>query len=112
VYYLVTLEVSNRGRGRSQRAADAGVYVIDADNRRFAPSPAGERALAAAGLAGLPLSSPVEVGQPFTHTAVFDLPPDVRQPGLAVSHGDFPGVLIIGADHSLMHRPAVVWLDR
>jgi hypothetical protein len=27
--------------------------------------------------------------------------------GLVVNHGDFPGILIIGEDHSLLHPPAL-----
>lgn len=33
-FYLVTVQVSNRGRGRSQRERDVAVYVLDANDRR------------------------------------------------------------------------------
>ncbi len=110
-FYLVTLQVSSRAQRISQRALDAADYVLDERGMRYDPSVEGQRALESAGVAGLPLTSWLEAGASFMHTAVFDLPPGTRQPGLVISHGAFPGLIIIGDDQSFLHKPAVVRLS-
>lgn len=110
-FYLVTLQVSSRAQHIAQRALDAAVYVLDERGMRYDPSIEGQRALESTGKAGLPLNSWLEAGASFTHTAVFDLPPDATHPGLVISHGAFPGLIIIGDDQSFLHKPTVVRLS-
>ena len=107
-FLLVTVDVFSQAKRIRQRALDAAVYLLDEYGNRFDPSPEGQQALEAAGEAGLPLNSWLEVGALFSHTAVFDLPPDATQPGLVVSHGAFPGLIIIGDDQSFLHKPTIV----
>lgn len=109
-FYLVTLQVSNRARGIRQRANEVSVYLIDERGVRHDPSPEGEQALAEAGLAGRPLTTMMEVGGGFEHTAVFDIPRDITQLDLITDHGAFPGLIIIGSDQSWLHKPTVVHL--
>ncbi len=66
--------------------------------------------LEAAGRAGQPLNSLVEAGGSFTSTAVFDLPHGTTNLGLVITHGAFPGVIIIGDDQSFLHKPTIVRL--
>jgi hypothetical protein len=106
-YWLVTLLVSSRARGITQRARDAAVYVLDERGTHYEPSSRGRQALEVAGQARLPLDSLVEAGGNFTSTVVFDLPAEVQMPGLVQTHGAFPGLIVIGDDQSWLHRPAV-----
>ena len=107
-FYLVTLQVSSQAKRIRQRALDAAVFLLDEHGKRYLPSEEAQQALEFAGEAGLPLNSWLEVGASFSHTAVFDLPPDATRPGLVISHGAFPGLIIIGDDQSFLHKPTIV----
>jgi hypothetical protein len=109
VFYLVTIQVSSRAKRISQRALDADVYLVEGGTR-YDLSPQGQRALEAAGQAGKPLNSLVDAGNSFTYVAVFDLPSRTGQAGLVITHGAFPGILIIGDDQSLFHKPTIIQL--
>jgi len=108
-FYVVTLRVSSRARGRTQREPDVDVYLIDDLGHRFDISPAGQQALARAGLAGEPVTSFVDPGKSFESRMAFDVPRDARHLGLVkASHGWFPVRLIIGDAGSWLHRSTVV----
>jgi hypothetical protein len=111
IFRVVTLRVLNAARRRAQRATDAGVYLIDATGRRYDPSPEGQRALDATGGGGQDLTTRMSPGSSFERTVVFDVPRDVAGLGLVVTHGSFPGALIIGDSQSFLHPPTVVKLD-
>jgi hypothetical protein len=110
IFYLVTVQVTSKAKRISQRALDANVYLLDEYGTRYDRSIEGQPALEAAGQAGQPLDSLVEAGGAFTHTAVFDLPFGITQPGMVITHGAFPGVIIIGEDQSFLHKPTIVRL--
>jgi hypothetical protein len=110
IFYLVTVQVTSRAKRVSQRALDAGAYLLDAQGIRYDPSLQGQQALEAAGLAGEPLNSLVDAGASFTSTIAFDLPSPSIQPVLVFTHGDFPGLIIIGDDHSFLHKPTIIRL--
>jgi hypothetical protein len=110
-FYLVSIQVSSRAKRITQRARDAAIYLLDEQGNRYDPSLEGQQALDAAGLSGPPLDSLVDAGGSFTHTAVFDLPPGADQPALVHTHGAFPGLLVIGDDHSWLHKPTIVRLS-
>src|SRR5947199_4497172 len=44
-FYVVTVRVSSRAKGRPQRETDVRVYLVDAQGRRFDVSSAGQRQL-------------------------------------------------------------------
>ncbi len=111
-FYLVTLQVSSLAKRIRQRELDTAVFLVDERGVRYDPSPAGQQALEAAGQAGLPLNSWLDAGAAFSHTAVFDLPPGVSQPGLVISHSAFPGSLIIGDDQGFLHKPTIMRLSQ
>lgn len=108
LFYLVTVQVTSQAKRISQRALDATVFLMDEHGVRYDLSPQGQKALAAAGQAGQPLNSLVDAGGSFTYTAVFDLPASITQPGLVISHGAFPGLIIIGDAQSFLHKPTLV----
>ncbi|MGB4869811.1 MAG: hypothetical protein WBP47_07155 [Candidatus Promineifilaceae bacterium] len=61
-------------------------------------------------MAGRPLTTMMEVGGGFEHTAVFDTPRETTQLDLITNHGAFPGLIIIGSDQSWLHKPTIVHL--
>jgi hypothetical protein len=111
VFYLVTIQVTSRAKRVSQRALDAAVYLLNDRGMRYDLSPQGQQALDAAGWAGQPLNSLVEAGGSFTYTTAFDLPPQTSQLGLVITHGAFPGLIIIGDAQSFLHKPTIVRLS-
>jgi hypothetical protein len=110
-FYLVTVQVSSRARGISQRALDAQIYLLDARGQRYDPSPMGQRVLDTAGQGGQPLNSEIAPGGLFTRTVVFDLPPGASHLALVVTHGLFPDVLVIGSEQSFLHKPTIIQLQ-
>lgn len=110
IFYLVTIRVASQAKRISQRALDAAVFLMDERGVRYAISPQGQKALEAAGQAGQPLNSWLDAGGSFTYTAVFDVPAKIAQPGLVISHGAFPGLIIIGDPQSFLHKPTIVRL--
>jgi len=111
-FWIVTVSVSSRAKGRPQREADVRVYLTDDRGRRFDVSPAGQRALEGQGLAGLPLTSAVAPSSSFQSRLAFDVPKEVRHLNLVkTSWTWFPFRLIIGDPQSWLHRPTVVPLD-
>ena len=111
MFYLVTVRVSSQARAISQRALDVQVSLLDASGRRYDPDPAGQQALDATGQGGLPLDSELTPGGSFTRTVVFDLPTRTSHPGLVVTHGLFPDILVIGSEQSFLHKPTIIQLQ-
>jgi hypothetical protein len=107
-FYLVTVQVSSQARGISQRALDVQAYLLDANNRRFDLSPVGQRALDSSGGGGLPLNSLLAPEGSFTRALVFDVPAGASSLSLAVTHGLFPDVLVIGSEQSFLHKPTII----
>jgi hypothetical protein len=102
--WIATIEVSSDAKRIRQRARDARAELEDRQGRRYQPCAA---ALPfGTGPARL-LSDEVGPGESFRVFLPFRLPGDRTPAGLAVHHGDIPGVVIVGADQSLLHRPAL-----
>jgi Domain of unknown function (DUF4352) len=111
VFCVVTVRVSNAAQRRAQRETDVGVCLIDREGHRYDPSPQGQLALDATGTGGRDLTTKMPPGGSFERTLVFDLPKDTADLGLVVTHGLFPGALIIGDSQSFLHPPIVVRLN-
>jgi hypothetical protein len=102
--WIGTLEVSSDAKRVRQRAADAAATLEDRSGRRHQPC-----AMPALG-GGEPRGMRDEMGpgDSFQVTLAFSLPAGARPAGFVVSHGAFPGILIIGDDQSLFHRPTLL----
>jgi hypothetical protein len=111
VFSVVTVRVSNAARRRAQRAADAGVFLLDEKGHRYDPSPPGQRALDATGVAGEDLTTRMPPGGSFVRRVVFDVPREAAELALVVNHGRFPGLLIIGDPQSFLHAPTGIRLS-
>jgi len=99
VSYTVALRVFSRARGRPQRENGVSVYMLDGYGRQYQPQDDPD---------AVPLDVLLDPGESVIATRRFVLPADARNPGLVVAHGRFPGMLIIGDDRSLLHKPSVV----
>jgi hypothetical protein len=99
---VVTMRVSNRGRGRAQAEPDAYVYLLDTDGREIHPSSTASPESAAS------LDDRIPAGQSRTLQVTFDVPGGARSLSLVKARRTrFPGNVIIGDPASLLHRPTV-----
>jgi hypothetical protein len=101
VAYTVSLRLYSQARGISQRAKGAWIYVVDEQGHRYAPEP-------------YPSATPLDVllqpGESVTTTRTFKVPANAGKLGLITGHGGpfNPGVIIIGDEASLLHKPTFV----
>ncbi len=102
--WVAAVEVSSVAKRIRQRARDARAELEDQQGRRYEPC-------------GAPLTSGTEPrrflsddigpGGSFRVFLPFRLPRSGKPAGLIVHHGDFPGIVIVGADQSFLHPPAL-----
>jgi hypothetical protein len=110
IFYIVTLKVSSRARGITQRAKDAAVIAVDEKGHRYLPSSDGQRAYDDINGTGPAITNKLGPGDSFTTALVFDVPTDTAQVGLEVEHGVWPGRLIISDSSSFFHKPTLIAL--
>jgi len=112
IFYVITLKLSNQGRGRPQRVSSAAIHLLDGQGNSYDISTQGMAAFATQQGPIPLLTSLIEVGQPIITYQVFDLPKDAYRISLTIRHpvGPAPGLLIIGDEASLFHKPTIVSL--
>jgi hypothetical protein len=93
--WLATVEVSSDAKRIRQRAPDARALLEDRSGKEYAAcgAPLGAHALA----------DEIGPGESFAVVEPFVLPASAEPVGVVISHGAFPGILIVGADQSLLH---------
>jgi hypothetical protein len=93
--WTATVEVFSDAKRVRQRALDARALLVDQDGREYAAcgAPLGAHVLA----------DELGPGEAFQVTTPFRLSSGAVPLGVVISHGAFPGVLIIGDDQSLLH---------
>ena len=102
--WIGTLEVSSDAKRVRQRAADAAATMEDQAGHRHEPC----ATPASPGIEPRGLRDELGPGESFQVTLAFSLPAEARPAGFVISHGAFPGMLIIGDDQSLGHRPTLL----
>lgn len=102
--WIATIEASSDAKRIRQRAPDARAELEDRQGRRYQPCAAALPQ--GTGPAHL-LSDELGPSESFYVLLPFRLPDGEMPVSLVVHHGDIPGVLIVGADQSLLHRPAL-----
>jgi hypothetical protein len=102
--WIGTLEVSSNARRVRQRAADAAATLEDQAGHRYGPC----GTPASGGSEPRGLRDELGPGDSFRVTLAFSLPAGARPAGFVISHGAFPGALIVGDDQSLGHRPTLL----
>ncbi len=102
--WIATIQVSSDAKRIRQRARDARAELEDGQGRRYQPC-----AAALSLQIGPPrlLSDELAPGESYDVYLPFRLPAAETPAGLVMHHGDFPGILIIGEDHSLLHPDAL-----
>ena len=112
-FYVIQLEVSSDARRATLQLGRPSFRVIDNEGNRYTRAEAAERALAGAGETA-PLVRPIQAGDSYRVTLVFDLPREIHEPRLHVS--DAAGVdrvlegILIGDDDSILHKPTTLAL--
>jgi|ERR1700722_3069165 len=102
ISYIVTLRVSSRARGISQRENGVVVYLTDDRGRRYDPT---------SDSSAVPLDVLLGPLESVQATRVFEVPPNADEVGLVIAHeGGLPvGWLIIGYE-TWFRKPTIVRL--
>ena len=102
--FRVSVRITNHARGRTESEKLIRAHLVDAQGRRWEES---------AAISGVPLTSRVAAGDSVVSEPVFKVAGNATGLGLVFTHGRRqPGVLVIGASDSLLHRRTVVPLGR
>lgn len=108
VFYAVTLRVGSDAKKARLRLVGPDLSISDASARRFPRSPTGEAALAQARGPQRPLTDPLDPGDSYVTTVVFDVPRDARDARLHVTDGWWADRLIefflVGDEDSFLHE--------
>ena len=102
--WIATIQISSDAKRVRQRAPDARAELEDQQGKRY--QPCGAPLIRGNAHARL-MSDELGPGESFYVLLPFRLPDETRPAGLVVHHGDFPSIVIIGADQSLLHPPAL-----
>jgi hypothetical protein len=108
-FYIVTVRVSNHGRGRAQ--SERGLHArLYSRGHEYEVSLAGQHAWEATHPEHVALTTRVGPGQSAFSDQVFDIPEQTTDLGLVLSNGFGPGYFIIG-ECSLFHNPTLLSLS-
>jgi hypothetical protein len=104
--YVVTVRISNTGRGRAQRPDTPRVYLVDAGQTAYDVSPAAQSAFQSRNGPQPALNQLIQAGTSFTTSMVFRLPAQAKA-NVVITEGGWPTYLIIGDEGSLWHRQSL-----
>ena len=107
-FTVVTVRVSNHGRGRAQRELGIRPRLWHA-GESFDVSAAGQKAWDESNGSTPRLTDRVQAGESFLSDAVFDVPAGLTDAGLTIDHGFTPGDFVIG-ESPLLHKPTILRL--
>jgi hypothetical protein len=93
----------NRGNGLLYPNSRV-VTVVDANGKKYSPSPEGQRLLESSQAAGTPMTTPLRPSETYTTTYVFDLPSDISNPTLLIHEGEWVTYFVIGHENSPLHK--------
>jgi hypothetical protein len=107
-FYVITLRVSSRSRGRVQSEGGLRALLWDS-GKYYGGSSGGLQAWEAVNGETARLTARLRPGERVQSVQVFDLPKESSATGLALSHGFTPGYFVIG-ECPLFHKPAILKL--
>jgi hypothetical protein len=98
--YKVTIEETNRSRGRAERERRVGSSLVDSSNARYWPVAGGN-----AGQAGL--DTTLESRETLAVTQVFEVPSTASELGVVIDHSYAlnPGRIKAGDEDHVLHKP-------
>lgn len=99
--YRLGVRVTNRARGRPQRARDANLVLVAVDGHLYAPIDDGQSSLRVV----------LQPGQSLDVVLSYAVATDARIFGADVIHGAWPQWFIIGDRGSLLHKRPLVRLE-
>lgn len=102
--WVAAIEVSSVAKRVRQRARDAHAELEDAHGTRYSPC---APEMARGDEPAKHLADELGPGESFRVYLPFRLPAGETPAGLVTHHGDFPGIVVIGADQSWLHPPAL-----
>lgn len=98
----VGLRVWSRAKRVDQRGPGSEVFLIDQSGRRWDPVP---------DPVATPLSVMLHAGEAVETSRAFEVPPDARELGLVVNHGEGPGNFVIGDEASWLHKRTIYRIE-
>jgi hypothetical protein len=107
-FYVVTVRMTSRSRGRPQREGGLRALLWSA-GKYYHVSAEGQTAWEMAHAPAAGLTARLNPGESLLSVQVFDLPNSVTTPGLVLSHGFTPGYFVIG-ECPMFHPPAIMLL--
>jgi hypothetical protein len=107
-FYVITVRVSSRSRGRVQSEGGLRALLWDS-GKYYEVSSGGQQAWEAVNGETARLTVRLRPGESVQSVQVFDLPNDASAPGLALSHGFTPGYFVIG-ECPLFQKPTILKL--
>ena len=108
VFYVVTVRVDNRARGRAQRELGLRA-LLWSDGKQYETSSKAQSAWEMGHPETIPLTAQIQPGQSILSDQVFEVPASVTSPGIFFSHGFTPAYFVIG-ECPLFHKPTVLQL--
>jgi hypothetical protein len=108
--YMVTLKVSNTGKGRAQRPDNPHVFVVDANQNTFEASPAAQAVYESQNGQQPAVNQLIQAGTSFTTTMVFRLPADAKG-YVVITEGGWPTYFTIGDEGSWLHKESLTPLN-
>jgi len=108
IFYVVTVRVSNRSRGRTQSEGGIRALLWQA-GRYYKVSSTGQSAWDEANGPTAKLTSRLRPDESIVSDQVFEVPASANDPGLVLSHGFTPGYFVIG-ECPLFHKPTILRL--
>ncbi|HEV2485460.1 MAG TPA: hypothetical protein VGT08_08005 [Terracidiphilus sp.] len=108
-FYIVTVRVSSRSRGRAQSEAGLRAMLWDA-GKSYEVSLEGQSAWEEANGETASLTARLQPGESITSVQVFDLPVQSTAPGLVLSHGFTPGYFVIG-ESPILRKPTLMRIE-
>ncbi|MDP9174339.1 MAG: hypothetical protein M3O30_10805 [Planctomycetota bacterium] len=105
---VVTVEVSNRGRGRAQSEPGTFLYVVDDQGRTYWQSVQAQEEYERIHETSPLITSMISAGKSIVCKQVFELPCDARHPEVIIGRPFGPGAFVIGDSDSFFHKKSVV----
>jgi hypothetical protein len=107
-FYVVTVRISNQGRGRAQSEQGLNAWLWSPGGE-YQRSPTGQSVWDAAHADNVSLTTRVQAGQSVLSEQVFDVPAG-GDLGLVLNNGFTPGYLVIG-ECPLFHKPTIFLIN-
>jgi hypothetical protein len=109
VYYVVTMRVTNVAR-IAQKGDEVQPQLTDAAGNKYEASHIGAKALALFENNTDASAATLQPGQSMITRIAFDVPPQTKRAGLALTHADSltPSAFLLDNPRHFLHKPAVV----